>query len=291
MNEAMLSLDKIKGWGLFDKDPGNPVVSSWISSDGHYGFIEFRTAHEANLGFDLQGMKLKGSELRIGRPKAYQDAAMDQLLPTNTAQPNAGAQGISNPLLGGCSAMTTSIPCIFEPTTVLRLSNLTTFALTARYQAFRELYTDVIDLCSQYGTILQIEIPRPLWVDGLQKINEEKDKADRDREEKDNAHHKRKKHKIIEPVDDVRNFELPPGFGSAFIRFESIEVAKRARNEINMREYDGRRVEAGFWGEELFENDVFNTIRVVKSEIREAGYVGIENLAIDFADKSKESMI
>ncbi len=77
MNEAMLSVDKDKSWGLFEKNPGNPVVSSWISSDGHYGFIEFRTAHEANLGFELQGMKIKGSELRIGRPKAYQDAAAD----------------------------------------------------------------------------------------------------------------------------------------------------------------------------------------------------------------------
>ena len=54
MNEAMLSLNKTKEWNL---DPGMPVVSSWISTDGHYGFIEFRTAKEASLGFNLQGMK------------------------------------------------------------------------------------------------------------------------------------------------------------------------------------------------------------------------------------------
>ena len=38
-------------------EPGQPIVSSWISTDGHYGFIEFRTAEEANLGFNLQGMQ------------------------------------------------------------------------------------------------------------------------------------------------------------------------------------------------------------------------------------------
>lgn len=50
MNEAMLSLNKTKAWNL---DSGMPVVSSWISTDGHYGFIEFRTPQEANLGFNL----------------------------------------------------------------------------------------------------------------------------------------------------------------------------------------------------------------------------------------------
>jgi len=68
MNEAMLSLAGIKGWSL---EPGNPVVSSWISSDGHYGFIEFRTAEEAQLGLSLQGMSFQGTELKIGRPKQF----------------------------------------------------------------------------------------------------------------------------------------------------------------------------------------------------------------------------
>ena len=53
-----------------------------------------------------------------------------------------------------------------------------------------------------------------------------------------------------------------------------------------MREYDGRKVETGYWNEELFEKGIFECITVSKSEIREAGYVGIENLAIDFADQN-----
>ena len=91
MNEAMLSLNKTKGWNL---EPGAPVVSSWISTDGHYGFIEFRTAQEANLGFNLQGMTFQGNELRIGRPKAYQDSILLGVAPSQTT-------GIMNPLMGG----------------------------------------------------------------------------------------------------------------------------------------------------------------------------------------------
>jgi len=62
INEAMLSLGCIE-------EPGNPVISSWISSDGHYAFVEFRTSEEANLGFHLQGMNINGTEIKIGRPK------------------------------------------------------------------------------------------------------------------------------------------------------------------------------------------------------------------------------
>ena len=68
LNEAMNSLAKSKGWKL---EQGNPVVSSWMSTDGHYGFVEFRTAEEAKLGFNLQGLNYKGCELKFGRPKAF----------------------------------------------------------------------------------------------------------------------------------------------------------------------------------------------------------------------------
>lgn len=46
MNEAILNIGIIK-------EPGNPILSAWISSDSHYAFVEFRNAEEANLGFRL----------------------------------------------------------------------------------------------------------------------------------------------------------------------------------------------------------------------------------------------
>lgn len=100
MNEAMISLDKLKGWTL---EPGQPVISSWISTDGHYGFIEFRNPREADLGFNLQGMTLEGSELRIGRPKAYADPNEDGSIINLPGNSINKASGIANPLMGGIS--------------------------------------------------------------------------------------------------------------------------------------------------------------------------------------------
>ena len=75
MNKAILSLGVIK-------EPGNPVISSWISTDNHYAFIEFRNAEEANLGFRLHGMAINGSEIKIGRPKAYDGTLQTLGVPT-----------------------------------------------------------------------------------------------------------------------------------------------------------------------------------------------------------------
>lgn len=58
--------------------PGDPVLSAWISTDGHYAFVEFRTAEEANNGFMLNNISILGQvykavnqPLKVGRPKTY----------------------------------------------------------------------------------------------------------------------------------------------------------------------------------------------------------------------------
>jgi splicing factor U2AF 65 kDa subunit len=40
-----------KDVGIFQN--GNPVTGAWISGDGHYAFVDFRTADEATQGFVL----------------------------------------------------------------------------------------------------------------------------------------------------------------------------------------------------------------------------------------------
>ena len=106
----MLSLKVIE-------EPGNPVVSTWISSDGHYAFVEFRTAEEANHGFKLQGMNIQGQEIKIGRPKAYSGTMNALGIMSSMSGSNAAilglkgsmyhplddnsTQGIQNPLMGG----------------------------------------------------------------------------------------------------------------------------------------------------------------------------------------------
>jgi splicing factor U2AF 65 kDa subunit len=49
---------------------GGPVASVWISTDGHYAFVEMRTVEEASSALNhLGGMSIGGFQLRVGRPK------------------------------------------------------------------------------------------------------------------------------------------------------------------------------------------------------------------------------
>mmetsp|Transcript_17972 Transcript_17972/g.30583 ORF Transcript_17972/g.30583 Transcript_17972/m.30583 type:complete len:145 (+) Transcript_17972:687-1121(+) len=143
----MVSLNKVKEWNL---EPGNPVVSSWISTDGHYGFIEFRTPEEANLGFELQGLKYQDAELRFGRPKAYQDSdpmmggeneGEGALLPSM----NDFTMSIQHLLITGSEPSKNFY--IHGPSKILQLKDLASFQLTNRAQSCRELYSDIWHLC------------------------------------------------------------------------------------------------------------------------------------------------
>ena len=58
----------------FHLDSGQPCIGSWISSEGKYGFVEFRTSQEAGLALGLQDIEHQGHLLKYGRPKQYQEA-------------------------------------------------------------------------------------------------------------------------------------------------------------------------------------------------------------------------
>ena len=56
--------------GAYDPNQfGNPVVSCWISQDGNYAFVEFRSVEEMQQGFILGQLSLLGRPLRVGRTK------------------------------------------------------------------------------------------------------------------------------------------------------------------------------------------------------------------------------
>jgi splicing factor U2AF subunit len=65
LNQNLIKMGKESG--VFQS--GNPVVGAWISGDGHYAFVDFRTADEATQGFVLQQVQIKGNYLKVGRPK------------------------------------------------------------------------------------------------------------------------------------------------------------------------------------------------------------------------------
>mmetsp|Transcript_23531 Transcript_23531/g.20882 ORF Transcript_23531/g.20882 Transcript_23531/m.20882 type:complete len:365 (-) Transcript_23531:363-1457(-) len=59
---------------ITSKSSGDPVISAWISSDSHYGFLEFRNSDEADLGFALNNISIHGQQLKVGRPNTYNGA-------------------------------------------------------------------------------------------------------------------------------------------------------------------------------------------------------------------------
>jgi len=61
------ALVKVNG----NTNPGDPVISAWIASDGHYAFLEFRSAEEADSGFALNNISIHGFTLKAGRPTTY----------------------------------------------------------------------------------------------------------------------------------------------------------------------------------------------------------------------------
>ena len=48
---------------------GNPIVSAWISQDGSFAFVEFRTIDECREGFAVGQLSLYGRPLKVGRTK------------------------------------------------------------------------------------------------------------------------------------------------------------------------------------------------------------------------------
>lgn len=61
-NNAMINL------GL-NKYPGPPVMSAWISNDGYYAFVEFRSIEEAQAGYAFNDSCILGQPLKVGKPK------------------------------------------------------------------------------------------------------------------------------------------------------------------------------------------------------------------------------
>lgn len=55
--------------------PGDPVVNALMGSGGgQFAFVEFRSEEEAANGLKLNGVELLGCQLKVGRPKGYDES-------------------------------------------------------------------------------------------------------------------------------------------------------------------------------------------------------------------------
>jgi len=149
------------------------------------------------------------------------------------------------------------------PSRFLRVDNIATFENTQDLDDFKNLFSDVWDKASEYGVVLGLKIPRPIFVDRTE-LNKEEDlmkaQSEADEEEKKAQadpkfvkKSERRKARLkankeanlmanadyneLHPLQDRRNYDWPEGFGAVFVEFEQTSHAVQARKGMHMLKY------------------------------------------------------
>ena len=130
-----------------------PVIGAWISPDGHYAFIEFRTAEEATKGFILNGFKIMGVPLKIGRPKTYQGLpqTLEESGPSNT---------VAAILMKSKKNVQIKKYKVIMPTKVLCLNSIIRGLDIEEDEKYNEIKEDLKNECEKYGKVLDVFMPR-----------------------------------------------------------------------------------------------------------------------------------
>ena len=85
--------------------------------------------------------------------------------------------GIMNPLMGG--KMGDELIRIQLPSRILALRNIATLLDTKDDNGYTDLYSDIYDKCSIFGKVLDIKIPRPVWIDRTENNRAEDEEQER----------------------------------------------------------------------------------------------------------------
>lgn len=132
---------------------GDPILSAWISTEGHYAFVEFRSADEANNGFLLNNISILGQPLKVGRPKTYSGtfSLMEDGSVCNTVAAALSAGTINTNIQGRRVQFPTRILCFVNIAKNLNLEN---------EEEFNELKEDIIEESNLHGRVVSAFIPR-----------------------------------------------------------------------------------------------------------------------------------
>jgi hypothetical protein len=136
-----------------DFSPGEPVINAWVSPDGHYAFVEFRTAEEATKGFILNGFKFLDLPLKVGRPKTYQG------LPQN-AEDVGPSNTVAAILLKSKKSVPVKTYKYVMPTKVLCLNSIIKGLDIEDEDKYQEVVDDIKGECEKYGNVLDVFLPR-----------------------------------------------------------------------------------------------------------------------------------
>jgi len=224
--------------------PGDPVCDSWISPEGKYGFVEFRSIDECTAALALNGISLQGRQLVIKRPNDYEPAP--DHIPTGVAIGSAAANATSSVGMSGMSGMQAfggmpamgmaaggmgmaaggmgmaaggmdmsavpgDIPAEHPPSTVLVLKNMVTVDELKNDEDFEDIMLDTKEECEKFGTVVAVKIPRP-------------------------------------SADSTAVI----GLGKVFVLFDKNESATKTRDALHGRLFDNRTVEATYMDEAKF---------------------------------------
>ena len=149
------------------------------------------------------------------------------------------------------------------PSRFLRIDNIASFERTQDLDEFRNLFSDIWDKAAEYGNVVAIKVPRPIFVDRTEQnkaedlmkaqteADEEEKKAQADpkfvkKSERRKARLKANKeanltatadYNELHPLQDRRNYDWPVGFGAAFVEFDAIHEAIKARRAMHLLKY------------------------------------------------------
>ncbi|TMW57056.1 hypothetical protein Poli38472_002981 [Pythium oligandrum] len=155
--------------------PGNPILSTWISTDGHFAFCEMRSVEECNLALLLNQLPLLGQPLKFGRPKSFVGPAQPMPIVsarTQTALANLGCtpnpQWFATPSLSdiagatGSLAATTASLLGFGSTSVPSVPAATPFVAPAA--------ASLTGIATTSDTLLMTNIPVVLSEDQVKEL-------------------------------------------------------------------------------------------------------------------------
>lgn len=140
--------------------PGHPVLSSWISQDGHYAFVEFRSIEEANLAFSLNNYPILGQNLKVGRPKTYSGSQ-----PASATERNTLMGGYTLPTISAYANITdVNKQGPLKPLRVFLSSEVLCVHNMVNRQELAENYEDLVDdireHVNRFGQVLEVYIPQ-----------------------------------------------------------------------------------------------------------------------------------
>jgi hypothetical protein len=139
----LLTLGKCKDKGYL------PVLSVWISNDGHYAFVEFRSVIDTEECRDIGHLKLMGRDLRVGKTKLASGGMCGQ-------QPSAEGETYNRR-----PANKISDTVVKSPTTTLLIEDVLDLSLVTCEEDFDNVEIDFRRECKRYGEVLKVFAPRP----------------------------------------------------------------------------------------------------------------------------------